>query len=110
MNVDGIQPLLEELKENTFAKYDIMTVGEANGVKVEDAHLWVGEEEGKFNSEYPHYSTMNSMEVVETVDYDVVLELTPLNIETGLPAADHIRGALNRGKHAVSANKGPLVW
>lgn len=49
MNVDGIQPLLEELKENTFAKYDIMTVGEANGVKVEDAHLWVGEEEGKFN-------------------------------------------------------------
>lgn len=49
MNVDGIQPLLEELKENTFAKYDIMTVGEANGVKVEDANLWVGEEEGKFN-------------------------------------------------------------
>ncbi|MCM3735818.1 alpha-glucosidase [Bacillus cytotoxicus] len=49
MNVNGIQPLLEELKENTFAKYDIMTVGEANGVKIEDADLWVGEEQGKFN-------------------------------------------------------------
>ena len=49
MNVDGIQPLLEEFKENTCAKDDIMTVGEANGVKVEDANLWVGEEEGKFN-------------------------------------------------------------
>ena len=49
MNVNGIQPLLEELKENTFAKYDIMTVGEANGVKIEDAELWVGEEKGKFN-------------------------------------------------------------
>ncbi|MFI8707732.1 alpha-glucosidase [Bacillus sp. NPDC077411] len=49
MNVNGIQPLLEELKANTFAKYDIMTVGEANGVKVEDAELWVGEEQGKFN-------------------------------------------------------------
>ena len=24
--------ILDELKENTFAKYDIMTVGEANGV------------------------------------------------------------------------------
>ena len=68
------------------------------------------EEEGKFDVNYPHYSTMSSMDVVNTVDYDVVLELTPLNIETGLPAADHIRGALNRGKHAVSANKGPLVW
>lgn len=68
------------------------------------------EEEGKFDKNYYAFSTMNSMEVVETVDYDAVLELTPLNIETGLPAADHIRKALNRGKHAVSANKGPLVW
>ena len=49
MNVEGIHPLLAELKANTFDKYDIMTVGEANGVKIEDAHLWVGEEEGKFN-------------------------------------------------------------
>ena len=50
MNVEGIHPFLEELRDHTFAKYDIMTVGEANGVKVEeDAHLWVGEEEGKFN-------------------------------------------------------------
>ena len=49
MNYDGIHKFLEELKENTFAKYDIMTVGEANGVNAEDAHLWVGEEQGKFN-------------------------------------------------------------
>jgi alpha-glucosidase len=49
MNVDGIQTFLEELKEETFAKYDIMTVGEANGVSIEEADLWVGEEQGKFN-------------------------------------------------------------
>ncbi|KXZ40421.1 alpha-glucosidase [Alkalithermobacter thermoalcaliphilus JW-YL-7 = DSM 7308] len=49
MNVEGIHEYLKDLKENTFAKYDIMTVGEANGVKIEDAHLWVGEKEGKFN-------------------------------------------------------------
>ncbi len=49
MNVDGIHKYLEELKENTFSKYDIMTVGEANGVNIEDASLWVSEEEGKFN-------------------------------------------------------------
>lgn len=49
MNVGGIQPFLEELKNETFAKYDIMTVGEANGVKVEEAELWVGETKGKFN-------------------------------------------------------------
>ncbi len=49
MNVDGIHKYLKEIKENTFDKYDIMTVGEANGVKTEDAHLWVREKDGKFN-------------------------------------------------------------
>ncbi|MGL4911215.1 MAG: glycoside hydrolase family 13 protein [Romboutsia sp.] len=49
MNVDGIHEYLKELKENTFDKYDIMTVGEANGVNADEADLWVGEEEGKFN-------------------------------------------------------------
>ncbi|PAE41369.1 glycoside hydrolase family 13 protein [Bacillus sp. 7884-1] len=52
MNVEGIHTFLEELKEETFSKYDIMTVGEANGVTVDDAadvDQWVGEKHGKFN-------------------------------------------------------------
>lgn len=49
MNVEGIHEFLGELKENTFAKYDILTVGEANGVSAEDAHLWVGDTNGKFD-------------------------------------------------------------
>ncbi|UJS28045.1 alpha-glucosidase [Macrococcoides canis] len=49
MNQPGIQKHLQELKENTFDKYDIMTVGEANGVTIEDSDEWVGEENGKFN-------------------------------------------------------------
>lgn len=49
MNRPGIQTFLEELRTETFAHYDVMTVGEANGVRVEDADEWVGEESGKFN-------------------------------------------------------------
>lgn len=49
MNVEGIQKYLKELKENTFDKYDIVTVGEANGVDAENAGEWVGHENGKFN-------------------------------------------------------------
>ena len=49
MNVDGIHEFLKELKDETFAKYDIMTVGEANGVKANEADIWVGEENGKFD-------------------------------------------------------------
>ena len=49
MNREGIEVFLKELKQETFSQYDILTVGEANGVKVEDADKWVGEENGAFN-------------------------------------------------------------
>ncbi len=49
MNRPGIQEFLQELKEETFARYDIMTVGEANGVSADNADEWVSEEQGKFN-------------------------------------------------------------
>jgi len=49
MNRPGINTFLDELKRETFDNYDIVTVGEANGVSVEEADLWVGEENGKFN-------------------------------------------------------------
>lgn len=49
MNQPGIDKFLTELSEETFKKYDIMTVGEANGVNIEEADQWVGEEQGYFN-------------------------------------------------------------
>ncbi|WP_405100270.1 alpha-glucosidase [Oceanobacillus sp. FSL H7-0719] len=49
MNQPGIQEFLKELKEETFEKYDIVTVGEANGVDANHADEWVGSENGKFN-------------------------------------------------------------
>ncbi len=49
MNQEGIHEFLAEMQEKTYSKYDVMTVGEANGVSVDEAHLWVGEEEGKMN-------------------------------------------------------------
>jgi alpha-glucosidase len=48
-NQEGILDYLTELKDETFSKYDIMTVGEANGVRLEQADDWVGSENGKFN-------------------------------------------------------------
>lgn len=55
-------------------------------------------------------STMTTMEIVEWADFDVLVEMTPLNIATGQPAISHIEGAFQRGKHAITANKGPIAW
>lgn len=49
MNQPGIQNWLQEMKDKSLSHYDIMTVGEANGVNPDNAKEWVGEKEGKFN-------------------------------------------------------------
>ncbi|MGX6445684.1 glycoside hydrolase family 13 protein [Neobacillus sp. K501] len=49
MNVDGIDEFLTELSNKTIKNYDVMTVGEANGVGIDGAEKWVGEENGYFN-------------------------------------------------------------
>ena len=41
---------------------------------------------------------------------DVVFETTSLNPETGQPAIEHIRKSLLAGAHAITANKGPIVY
>ena len=40
---------------------------------------------------------------------DAVFESTSLNPESGQPAIEHLRSALEFGAHAISANKGPVV-
>lgn len=49
MNVDGVLGHLDELCEHTFRHYDVMTVGEANGVGPEEAVEWVGEGRGRLD-------------------------------------------------------------
>ncbi|MGU8478872.1 glycoside hydrolase family 13 protein [Clostridium perfringens] len=61
MNVEGINSHLKELKEETFSKYDIVTVGEANGVSANEADHWVAEDEGTFNMifQFEHLNLWN---------------------------------------------------
>lgn len=40
---------------------------------------------------------------------DVVVELSFTNLQTGQPAINHIRTALENGKHVVTSNKGPIA-
>ncbi|MDK0979410.1 alpha-glucosidase [Clostridium perfringens] len=61
MNVEGINSHLKELKEETFSKYDIVTVGEANGVSADEADHWVAEDGGTFNMifQFEHLNLWN---------------------------------------------------
>jgi homoserine dehydrogenase len=44
------------------------------------------------------------------VPADVLVEITTLDPRSGQPAIDHVRKALGRGLHVVTANKGPVAF
>jgi homoserine dehydrogenase len=51
----------------------------------------------------------DALEMIRSVEADVVLEATYTDIKTGEPATSHMREALSRGLHVVTSNKGPLA-
>ncbi|WP_154840967.1 glycoside hydrolase family 13 protein [Staphylococcus pasteuri] len=62
MNRPGLQDWLQQIKDESLSKYDIMTVGEANGVNPDNADEWVGRENGKFNMifQFEHLGLWNT--------------------------------------------------
>ncbi len=44
------------------------------------------------------------------VPADVLVEISPLDPSRGEPATSHVRAALRRGLHVVTANKGPVAF
>jgi homoserine dehydrogenase len=67
--------------------------------------------QGRFTAAHPAHAQTTALDAVRGLDYDVMVELTPLARRArGEPAVSHVRGALERGRHAITANKGPLVW
>jgi homoserine dehydrogenase len=48
-------------------------------------------------------------EVLENVQAEALVELTPTDLKTGGVALDHVRSAIAKGLHVVTANKGPVV-
>ena len=47
--------------------------------------------------------------VIEKMEAEMLIELTPTNIETGEPGTSNIISAMRSGKHVITVNKGPLA-
>lgn len=66
-------------------------------------------ESGKSISPLSTFQVEDSIAVIQKSSANVMFENSPVNTQTGQPALDHIRLALNLGMHAITANKGPVV-
>jgi homoserine dehydrogenase len=56
------------------------------------------------------YNDSNVRDWLRTAKADVLFEATALNVSDGQPAVDYLRAALELNAHAITANKGPVVF
>lgn len=106
------QDLLKSKYDVTFSFTGISTGrhGHAvnpNGLDIEKALELV--ESGKDIFPLSTLEVKSSLDVIKHSQANVMFENSPVNTQTGQPALDHIRTALELGMHAITANKGPVV-
>jgi len=107
------QDLLKSKYDVTFSLTGIATgrhgfAVNPNGLDIKQALGLV--ESGKSITPLSTFQVNNSLEVIQHSSAHVLFENSPVNTQTGQPALDHIRIALELGMHAITANKGPVVY
>jgi homoserine dehydrogenase len=94
---------------------DLVGVGELQGSVLAPRGLPPGETadlyeaRGSFAGHPELRPRWQGLDLLKEAAADVLVETTPTDIRTGEPALTHVRTALARGMHVVSANKGPFI-
>ena len=52
---------------------------------------------------------LNTTDLIENTEAEVMIELTPTNLENGEPGISHIVSAMKTKKHVITVNKGPMA-
>jgi len=75
-----------------------------------DKCLRLVKESGSLTGYGPETTDLSPTEIISQCDADLMIELSPLNIDNGKPAIDHIKAALENGMDVITANKGPIAF
>jgi homoserine dehydrogenase len=71
--------------------------------------LGIKKSKGSVGAYIEKSSRFDALHIIENVDAEIVLELTPTNLVNGEPGMEHIISAMRSGKHVITVNKGPLA-
>ena len=52
----------------------------------------------------------DTYDYIQQVPAQIMVETTPVNPRSGLPALDYLRAGAKQGMHLITANKGPVVY
>jgi len=105
-------PLLEKEYSFSFSVTGIATgfhgaVIDPGGIDLEKV---LAEARNGFNGHLFRSDKTSTLDFIRECPADALLENSPVNPHTGEPATEHLRAALRKGMHAVTANKGPVVF
>ena len=113
----GISEILlnkkEYLKNKYDFEYDIVAVADfvfgnvynPDGLDI-PLMLQEAKEKKKFSKDLTDW---DNLELIRNCNADILCELTYTDLNTGGPAVDHVKAALESGKHVVTSNKGPAA-
>jgi len=106
----GVAEVLIEKKdylERVVDKYKIVAVADSRGSITGDVDLFEALEIKRRRGKLP--AGLSAEEIIENLDFDLLIETTITNVEDGEPGLTYIKKALNRGINVITSNKGPLV-
>lgn len=67
-------------------------------------------ERGTLTDFGPETTKESPIGIIKKCDADLMIELTTLDIESGKPAIEHIKAAIDCGMDVITANKGPIAF
>src|SRR5271157_2430684 len=101
------------LKEKYNFEFDIVAVGDfvyGNCYNPKGLDIPFMIEEAKAKKKFTKDVTKwDNVTLIKESNANVLCELTFTDLTTGGPAIDHVRAALESGKHVVTSNKGPAA-
>ena len=116
----GLAALLKDKKEFLKQKFGLeyMVTAISDPVKGSVYHepgldlariLDLVESDGNINKYEQGVKGWDSVKTITDSNADLIVEVSPTNIENGEPGITHIREALARKKHVITTNKGPIA-
>ena len=115
----SLTKLLESRSNELYSKYGlkprIVGVFDSSGSAHNSAGLNlkklidVKKKSGSVGAYDKSISQMDGLEMIKTIDADVMIETTASNYKDAEPGMTHIITAMKRKMHVISVNKGPLA-
>jgi homoserine dehydrogenase len=107
----------DDIEKKTGVTFSVVGIATGSrGIAIDPADIDLNQALNLVKSSQPldslHHSPFtihSSLEFIQKCGADVIIETTPVNYETGQPAVDYIRTALEMGMYVATANKGPVV-